>query len=396
MNRTYSPLILIAALAMFGGNSMAVQAVQPSDREIPATLLTPASVRTQAADAPAPSPTARPVIPFGELGSFSAHMWTYRSFWWTPGAGAPEGVKDLKSDALVVGTKGRVKFEKEGNYSFEFQWKNGPLKLSILGIDVCDLDGRVVAHDYHRGETGSRNSNNRYSLTIPKAGIYVLRYFIDRWENSHNSRPYVRPLPVASNGVINITPALATNTVVPVYDLKGEEKEHYEQAQPKTATETAMEGYATLTLNQLMLPQGNKSLEWQQSSWQDNATLPEAVKKFGLTQDKVKQLEKGIFIQNSGLLTAEFQYDGGNNALNPIGVELINPTTGEVVASDYHKGNTGNTFSNNIYTFRVENPGNYKLRCLVSNSEPLNSKGFIQVTLRDVDLLHLKKVRTMV
>lgn len=391
MNRTYSPLILIAALAMFGGNSMAVQAVHPSDREIPATLLTPASVRTQAADAPAPSPTVRPVIPFGELGSFSAHMWTYRSFWWTPGAGAPEGVKDLKSDALVVGTKGRVKFEKTGQYTFTFQYKNGPIKLTILGVDVCDLDGKVVAHDYHKGETGTYNTNNKYTLSIPKEGVYLLRYFIDRWENQNNRRAHVKPLPAASNGIIEISPALTTNTVVPVYDLKGEEQERYEQAQPKTATETAVAGAATLTFNSLMLPSSNKSLEWNDKSWHDIATIPSAVEKFGLKQEQVKQLEHNVFVEHSGLLTAEFQYDGGNNSLNPVGVELVDIKTDKVVASDYHKGNTGNTFSNNIYTFRVENPGNYKLRCLVSNSEPINSKGFIQVTLRDVDLLHLKK-----
>jgi len=49
-----------------------------------------------------------------------------------------------------------------------------------IGVSIYlkkDNTNTVIASDYHIGFTGGASSNNTYTLTVPIAGVYTLRYF---------------------------------------------------------------------------------------------------------------------------------------------------------------------------------------------------------------------------
>lgn len=67
-----------------------------------------------------------------------------------------------------------------GSISVLFQFRTGGShRLDILGVDLLDEGGKVVASDYHAGSTGNANSNNTYTLTVPTEGDYTLRYIVN-------------------------------------------------------------------------------------------------------------------------------------------------------------------------------------------------------------------------
>lgn len=66
-----------------------------------------------------------------------------------------------------------------GVLSILFKYSSGAHRLNMLGVDIVDGDGNVVASDYHVGFTGGAASNNTYSFTIPTSGKYTLRYFVN-------------------------------------------------------------------------------------------------------------------------------------------------------------------------------------------------------------------------
>lgn len=49
----------------------------------------------------------------------------------------------------------------------------------MVGVDLTDADGNVVASDYHAGFTGNNTSDNVYTLNVPAAGEYIVRYFVE-------------------------------------------------------------------------------------------------------------------------------------------------------------------------------------------------------------------------
>ena len=65
-----------------------------------------------------------------------------------------------------------------GNVTATFVFSGGSHKLNILGVDLVNAEGTVVASDYHHGTTGGSHSNNEYTLNNVPAGEYTLRYFV--------------------------------------------------------------------------------------------------------------------------------------------------------------------------------------------------------------------------
>ena len=65
-----------------------------------------------------------------------------------------------------------------GNVTATFVFSGGSHKLNILGVDLVNAEGTVVASDYHHGTTGGSHSNNVYTLNNVPAGEYTLRYFV--------------------------------------------------------------------------------------------------------------------------------------------------------------------------------------------------------------------------
>ena len=115
---------------------------------------------------------------------FAFSSWTGTTFGWTPGAETPQGILDLGfTTEYIRGIQGYMTFMSAGKHTVKFQYTTGSHRLDIAGVDVLEpLTHEVVSSDYHKGTTGINSSNNTYSLTIPAAGYYLVRYFRDRTE----------------------------------------------------------------------------------------------------------------------------------------------------------------------------------------------------------------------
>lgn len=164
------------------------------------------------------------------MDSFTPTGWNSSSFNWEPGDELPEDIRksEIKVDNNtvspddVMGTRGYVSFRKAGTQTLTFQYTSGSHRLDIVGVDVVDGNGNVLAKDYHGGFTGGQKKDNVYTLDIPKAGAYVLRYFVAGTKRSDFS----------SNGTITFSEKIGVPVVL--YDLVAGKAEKTEAAQRKT------------------------------------------------------------------------------------------------------------------------------------------------------------------
>lgn len=163
------------------------------------------------------------------MDSFTPTGWNSSSFNWEPGDELPEDIRksEIKVDNKtvspddVMGTRGYVSFRKAGTQTLTFQYTSGSHRLDIVGVDVVDGNGNVLAKDYHGGFTGGQKKDNVYTLDIPKAGAYVLRYFVAGTKRSDFS----------SNGTITFSEKIGVPVVL--YDLVAEKAEKAQAAQRK-------------------------------------------------------------------------------------------------------------------------------------------------------------------
>lgn len=96
--------------------------------------------------------------------------------------------------------------------------------------------------------------------------------------------------------------------------------------------------------------------------WNPGSDTPQGILKLGFTKDYITGVQGYLCIKDSGRQTVKFQYTSGAHRLDLAGVDILDPFTGEVVASDYHKGTTGGSSSNNTYTLDIPAPGYYLVR----------------------------------
>ena len=106
--------------------------------------------------------TASPVAPWSATALSAGDI---------PEGVAVNGLAVHKAETAVTATRG-------GDVTIKFVYSGGSHKLNILGVDLVDAEGTVVASDYHHGTTGGSHSNNNYTLTGVAAGDYTLRYFV--------------------------------------------------------------------------------------------------------------------------------------------------------------------------------------------------------------------------
>lgn len=152
----------------------------------------------------------------GETGFdvFSATSWSPEMFCWSPGEDTPDTLLTMKTmwngTAIpvdkIVGARGYVSVRSTGAQTFTFTYSSGNYRLNILGVDLLDGKGNVVASDYHTGYSGGQKVNNVYTLNIPEKGAYILRYFAETVSEQIDSR-----------GTITFSGKLSTPVVV--YDL---------------------------------------------------------------------------------------------------------------------------------------------------------------------------------
>lgn len=94
-----------------------------------------------------------------------------------------------------------------------------------------------------------------------------------------------------------------------------------------------------------------------------------------------------VTVSELGRLNFTFTYSSGVHRLNILGVDLLNAES-EVVASDYHNGQTGGSHVNNTYTF-IAAAGTYTIRYFVEHNTSGNdlrqTNGTISGTLTNVE-----------
>ncbi|MBQ7819409.1 MAG: T9SS type A sorting domain-containing protein [Bacteroidales bacterium] len=110
--------------------------------------------------------------------TFSPTSWTPES-WGTPSS-VPSNIISLGfSSSQIQSAEGKVSISASGNVSFTFNYATGNHRLNTTGVDILDSNGNVVAKDYHIGYSGTAYSNKTYTLNVPSAGTYTLRYFAE-------------------------------------------------------------------------------------------------------------------------------------------------------------------------------------------------------------------------
>ena len=75
--------------------------------------------------------------------------------------------------------EGPATFSQAGKCDVTFRYKGGSHRLNMVGVQLVDASGSVVAEDVHEGHTGEKSDANTYSLNVPKAGDYSLRYWVE-------------------------------------------------------------------------------------------------------------------------------------------------------------------------------------------------------------------------
>lgn len=145
---------------------------------------------------------------------FSPTAWTPDMFAWAPGEETPAAILALNTiqdnvpvaAESVVCARGYVSFRTQGEQTLTFKYSSGNHRLNLVGVDVTDGAGTVVASDYHVGYAGGQLVDNVYTLNIPSTGAYVLRYFVETQSET-----------VTSSGTVEFSGKIGTPVVL--YDL---------------------------------------------------------------------------------------------------------------------------------------------------------------------------------
>lgn len=289
--------------------------------------------------------------------NFSLNSWSANSFKWTPRNNTPQELASQSENTPIVATRGLAQIKEKGAHTFTFGYKSGNNKLIVLGVDACDLAGKVVAKDYHRGETGNNSNKNTYTLEFSEEGVYEIRYFVANTSNE----------PINSQGEIKTSPEVFK--VFVVEDLEANESPRWESNEtpsiPEGTTKIDREG-------------GN--FPWKPEEWKPVTEMPQDIESISLggqnlTTANVLRKDVKVYIDGIGQIKVEYLYKSGKMALYSVGADLVD-AEGRVVASDYHHGESGNRKRDNVYTFNVLRKGSYTLRFFAENkTRNLDSSG---------------------
>jgi len=289
---------------------------------------------------------------------FAYGNWTSTTFSWQPGSETPQGIIDLGLPANgILGTQGYLAILAGGKQTVTFQYTSGNHRLDIAGVDIVDpVTGEVVASDYHKGYTGGSKSKNVYTLNIPAAGFYLVRYFRDTMTDQQNS--------FNSNGTIT----WSCDVLAPELVFDG-----------NTAANT-------LPMTPAHSTGGMQTVTWTPSSWTTPTAVPSRILELGFAAENIKMMERSAsFADGEGTFNAQFMYASGSHGLTIAGVELID-ASGNVVASDYHRGFSGSAKTDNDYTFVVPAAGDYTVRYYAV----LNPNGSDNTSSGNINLSYVK------
>ncbi len=303
-----------------------------------------------------------------DLAGFAYDSWTADGWSWAPGDETPAGILEKGYDpSQVVGKRGYLIFRQSGKMTVEFLYKSGTHRMNLVGVDVVDLQGNIVSSDYHYGFTGSAKENNVYNVNIPAVGAYLLRYFAETKTET-----------ITSAGTININKLVTTPEIV--FDLAEGETPYYtplldgEEENDDTATEVPENAIV-----------GGSSIELSWSTglpdFEKENNAPENLDTWRDTEPTIDVYSrKHTYYINKGTLSLAFDFTGGANTLDVVGVDLFNEA-GDIVAKDYHYETAGNA----NFSMDVPESGKYTIRILVDcqGKIPYNSNGKITVSLAE-------------
>lgn len=310
------------------------------------------------------------------LESFTPGSWTPESFNWTPGDDIPAAILALKtisgSQSItadnVVGTRGFLTFRQAGEQTITFQYSSGNHRLNIVGVDVCDPQtGEVVASDYHAGFTGGQKQDNVYTINLPQAGSFIVRYFIE-----------TRTETITSSGNITYSGKISVPEIVFGQDPAADKPASVRRVLSATDSTVLEEGET-------------ESDSWTGSSWTKTGeeNVPARIKELGVTLSNVRQMERKISFREGATLTVEFVYTSGNHRIDICGVDLVDGD-GNVVVNDYHTGYSGNNKENNIYKFDVPFAGDFTIRYFAHNADnALSTNGNINLAYNKAYIIYL-------
>ena len=282
-----------------------------------------------------------------DLETFVFQAWDGEGSWgWMPEAEEiPAGIQALSQYAAgtVKASRGYLVFREAGEQTITFQYTEGNNRLQILGADLINLQGTIVASDYHFGYTGGAKDKNVYTLNVPQAGAYMVRLFVT---NNGNGEGY------GSKGTITYSCMVKQPALV--YDLASTATPYLTpevQTAEKPIEITPEEG--SLTATQAKQTQWTSGLS-QFANWTE--ALPE-----GMSTPTASAifLDKHYTIE-AGRLNVTFDYTSGSHGLNILGVQLIDAQG--VVSTDYHVGFTGGSDRNNVYSVVIPKTGDYIVR----------------------------------
>ena len=305
-----------------------------------------------------------------DVDNFVFKAWDGATSWgWEPASSEiPAGIKSLSqyAEGTVAASRGYLVFREAGECTITLDYTSGNNKLQILGVDILDLAGNVVANDYHFGFTGGSDSNRDYRVNIPSANAYMVRIFVT---NTGSGEGF------SSAGTITYSTKVTKPELV--RDLASTET-------PKLTPEIAADA-AKITITPEegdLTASAGKRTSWtsglsQFSDW--SGALPEGM---STPTTKAIYLDKHYNIK-AGNLTVLFDYTGGSHGLNLLGVQLIN--SDGLVSSDYHVGFTGGSDRNNTYSVTVPKDDAYIVRLFVDRkSDGVQGNGNIDFTLASV------------
>ncbi len=161
---------------------------------------------------------------FVEDEGFSYNSWTRDTsgdtqpanplYWtWAPGKDTPAAIQAFTfkptgayysrsiGTTYARGKRGFVAFATAGTHTVKFQYQSGTHGLNVVGVDVMNVDGEIVSSDYHVGFTGSQSRDNVYTLNIPAAGTYLVRYYVEIGTET-----------ITADGTITWSPAVTAGT----------------------------------------------------------------------------------------------------------------------------------------------------------------------------------------
>ena len=156
--------------------------------------------------------TPMSIMTIGDQGAAESTTWTPEA-WQTESFGSafnlPESFKKAYGDqySAMEGptlkhlsiAEGPASFKSAGDCKLTFQFTGGTHKLNLVGVQLLNAAGGVVSEDVHAGQTGDKSTANEYSIKVPKAGDYTLRYWVETKTESIASKGKVTfSMPVAA------------------------------------------------------------------------------------------------------------------------------------------------------------------------------------------------------